>query len=105
VATAVISALEEVAVKQDLALTGSLSVRGEVLPVGGVTQKVEAALEAGLKRAVVPYANKDDVVLNEAQLKRIEIIPVKSIYDVLYHALKDGKKKDKLLSQIKKEIA
>ena len=37
--------------------------------------------------------------------KKIEIIPVKSIYDVLYHALKDGKKKDKLLSQIKKEIA
>ena len=105
VATAVISALEEIPVNQNLALTGSLSVRGEVLPVGGVTQKVEAAIESGIKNIIVPFANKDDIVLNEAQMDKVKIIPVKDIYDVLKNALKDGKKKDKLLSQIKKEIA
>src|SRR3989338_3995460 len=105
VATAVISALEEAPVRQDVALTGSLSVRGEVLPVGGVTQKIEAAIEAGIKNAVVPYANKDDIILNDAQAKKIKIIPVKDIYDVLSVALKEGKKKNALLSKIKKEIA
>lgn len=104
VATAVISALEEAPVRQDVALTGSLSVRGEVLPVGGVTQKVEAAIEAGIKNAVVPYANKDDIILNDTQAKKIKIIPVKDIYDVLSVALKEGKKKNALLSKIKKEI-
>jgi Lon-like ATP-dependent protease len=105
VATAVISALEEVAVKQDIALTGSLSVRGAVLPVGGITPKIEAAIDAGLKKAVIPYANKDDVILSDEKLKKIEILPAKDIYDVLNYALKEGKKKNKLLSQIKKEIA
>ncbi|HLD62980.1 MAG TPA: S16 family serine protease, partial [Candidatus Norongarragalinales archaeon] len=104
VATAVISALEEAPVRQDVALTGSISVRGEVLPVGGVTQKVEAAIEAGIKNAVVPYANKDDIILNDTQAKKIKIIPVKDIYDVLSVALKEGKKKNALLSKIKKEI-
>ena len=42
IATAVISALEEIPIRQDLAMTGSLSVRGEVLPIGGVTAKIEA---------------------------------------------------------------
>ncbi|HLC37861.1 MAG TPA: ATP-dependent protease LonB [Candidatus Norongarragalinales archaeon] len=105
VATAVISALEEVAVKQDVALTGSLSVRGAVLPVGGITQKVEAAIDAGIKKAVIPYSNKDDVILSEEKLKKIQIFPAKDIYDVLSFALKEGKKKNSLLAKIKKEIA
>ncbi len=105
VATAVISALEEVPVRQDVALTGSLSVRGEVLPVGGVTQKIEAAIEAGIKHAVIPYANKDDVVLSASDAKKIEIIPAKSLYDVLNVALKDGKGKNAIVSKIKKEMA
>src|SRR3989449_712976 len=56
VATAVISALEEVPVNQTVAMTGSLSVRGQVLPVGGVTAKIEAAAELGLQRVVIPRA-------------------------------------------------
>lgn len=105
VATAVISALEEAPVRQDVALTGSLSVRGEVLPVGGVTQKIEAAIEAGIKQAVIPAANKDDVILSDEMAKKITITPAKDIYDVLQVALKDGKKKNAILSSIKKEIA
>src|SRR3989338_6515397 len=57
VATAIISALEEVPIRQDTAMTGSLSVRGEVLPIGGVSAKVEAAIEAGIKRIIVPKSN------------------------------------------------
>jgi Lon-like ATP-dependent protease len=105
VATAVISALEEVQIDQSVALTGSLSVRGEVLPVGGVTQKVEAAIEAGAKTVLLPKANVADLVLSDEQKKKIKIIPVEDIHGVLKHALVDSKKKTALLSQIKKEFA
>ncbi|MFH0922988.1 MAG: ATP-dependent protease LonB [Candidatus Micrarchaeota archaeon] len=105
VATAVISALEEVPIDQSVALTGSLSVRGEVLPVGGVTQKVEAAIEAGVKTVLLPKANVADLVLREEQKKKIKIIPVEDIHGVLKHALVEGKLKTALLSQIKKEFA
>jgi len=54
VATAVISALEDVGVRQSLAMTGSLSVRGDVLPVGGVTHKIEAAAKAGCDTVIIP---------------------------------------------------
>jgi Lon-like ATP-dependent protease len=87
VATAIISALKNKAVRQDTALTGSLSIRGEVLPVGGVTQKVEAAIEAGLKQVIVPEANVKDIVLSHGANKKIKIIPVKDIKEVLKHAL------------------
>ena len=52
IATAVISALEEIPIRQDLAMTGSLSVRGEVLPIGGVTAKIEAAAGSGIKTVI-----------------------------------------------------
>lgn len=104
VATAVISALEEVPVSQNLAMTGSLSVRGEVLPVGGVTQKVEAALEAGIQKVIIPAANMSDLLLDENQLKKITVVPASNIYEVLEHALKPGKAKNRLLEEIKKEF-
>jgi len=62
VATALISALDGIAVKQSVALTGSLSVRGEVLPVGGVTQKAQAAVDAGINTLVLPTANKGELL-------------------------------------------
>ncbi|MCK5630474.1 MAG: ATP-dependent protease LonB, partial [Nanoarchaeota archaeon] len=60
VAVSIISAFKHVPVKQDYAMTGSLSVRGEVLPVGGVSSKVEAAIEAGIKTVIVPKSNLKD---------------------------------------------
>ncbi|OIO24170.1 ATP-dependent protease LonB [Candidatus Micrarchaeota archaeon CG1_02_51_15] len=104
VATAVISALEEAEVDQSVAMTGSLSVRGEVLPVGGVTSKAEAAIEAGMKKIILPYANYEDLALSEEQLKKIEIIRARNLHDVLSYALKPGPKKNALLNQIKKEF-
>ena len=99
VATSVISAFKNIPVKQDFAMTGSLSVRGEVLPVGGVTAKVEAAIEAGIKSIMVPKANLRDIILSKDKLKSINIIPVERIEDVLKVAL-DWKGKEKVFKQI-----
>ncbi len=99
VATAVVSALEGIPVDQSVAMTGSLSIRGHVLPVGGVTAKIEAAIEGGFKKVIIPYANLGDVVLDEEHQGRIEIVPVKTIAEVLHHALKDCDKKETLLKK------
>ncbi len=96
VATAIISALKEIPVKQDVAMTGSLSVRGEVLPVGGVSSKVEAAIDAGIKTILVPNANLQDIVLEKEKREWVKIIPVSSITEVLKEALDwNGRKKIK----------
>ncbi len=105
VVTAVISALENVPVLQNVAMTGSLSVRGEVLPVGGITQKIEAAIDAGLESVIIPFTNKDDVVLPSEQQKVIKILPAKNLADVLEYALKESAKKRELISKIRAEIA
>lgn len=100
VATAVISAFEDVEVDQSVAMTGSLSVRGQVLPVGGITAKIEAAVEAGFKKVLIPSANLQDVLIEERYVSRIKVIPVENIGDVLSHALM-GAKKEGLLSRLK----
>ena len=87
IATAVISALEGVPVDQGVAMTGSLSVRGLVLPIGGVTAKVEAAAEAGLTRVLIPEDNKEDLLLESRYIGKIEVIPVRTLRDVLRYAL------------------
>jgi Lon-like ATP-dependent protease len=86
IATAVISALEGVAVKQSIAMTGSLSVRGDVLPVGGVTQKIEAAAHAGIKTVLIPKSNMGDVLIDDSIKGSVEIIPVSNISDVFEHS-------------------
>lgn len=83
VAIAVISALKKLPVKQEYAMTGSLSVRGDVLPVGGVGSKVEAAIDAGIKKVIVPKSNLQDIVIDPKKLKKIKIIPVSTLLEVL----------------------
>ncbi|MEK6902296.1 MAG: ATP-dependent protease LonB, partial [archaeon] len=104
VATAVISALEGIPIKQDLAMTGSLSVRGEVMPVGGVTSKVHAAVRAGFSEVIVPRSNLQDIVLSKKELNGIKIIPVSTLKEVLDHALVRGKKTDTFLRELGKLI-
>jgi len=87
VARSIISALKKVPIKQDMAMTGSLSVRGDVLPIGGVSSKVEAAIEAGIKQVIVPKSNVNDIVLAKEKLNKIKIIPVEHISEVLKNAL------------------
>ena len=87
VATAVISAIEGIPVRQDLAMTGSLSVRGDVLPVGGVTFKIEAAAKAGIKTVLIPRTNINDVLIEERYKPLVTVIPVETIDEVLKYAL------------------
>lgn len=87
VATAVVSALTNIPVRQDIAMTGSLSVRGEVLPIGGATFKTEAAIEAGIKTVIVPLANYSDIVLGADMKDQVKIIPVTRFWEVLETAL------------------
>lgn len=99
VATAIISALKHVPVKQEYAMTGSLSVRGDVLPVGGVSTKVEAAIDAGIKKIIVPHSNVNDIILDAKKLKKVDIIPVNNIIEVLKEAL-DWTGKEAILKKI-----
>ncbi len=99
VATAVISALEEVEVDQTVAMTGSLSIRGQVLPVGGITAKVESAAEMGFRKALIPKANINDVLIESEYVDKIEIVPVETMKDVLDHALV-GPKKSSLIRKL-----
>src|SRR3989441_1414552 len=99
VAAAVISALEGVEVDQSVAMTGSLSVRGQVLPVGGVTAKIEAAAEMGIKKVLIPKANMKDVLLEDKYQGKIEIVPVDTLSEVLEEALV-GPKKSGLISKL-----
>jgi Lon-like ATP-dependent protease len=100
VMTAVISAMEGVPVRQDTAMTGSLSIRGTVLPIGGATAKVEAAAKAGIKRILVPKSNLNDVLVEDKFKKDIKVIPVETLTDVIENALQGDGKQD-LLKKLK----
>lgn len=100
IATAVVSALEGIPVKQSVAMTGSLSVRGDVLPVGGVTQKIEAAAQAGIKTVLIPRSNMGDVLVDESIREKIEIIPVSNISEVFEYSL--AGQRSKLLEKLRR---
>lgn len=103
VATSIISALQDLPVNQETAMTGSLSVRGEVLPVGGVSAKVEAAIEAGIKKVIVPKTNIKDIIVDDKKLKKIELVAVENLPQVLEHVI-EWKGKEKILKNINKTI-
>ncbi len=100
VATAVISALENIPVDQSVAMTGSLSVRGKVLPVGGINAKIAAAAEAGIKKVILPLKNKEDVVVSDEVKKKVELVFADTIVDVLKHALQKGPKLSSLIKKL-----
>ena len=102
VAISIISAMESLPVNQSIAMTGSLSVRGAVLPVGGVTSKVEAAIASGIKTVIVPASNKDDIYITKANLKKIRIIPVNTLAEVIKHAIKQSKRRDEIIRELNK---
>lgn len=101
IATAVISAIEEIPIDQTVALTGSLNVRGEVMPIGGATAKIEAAADNGMKKVLIPKSNMQDVILEKKYEDMIEIIPTETLSDVLENILINGSKKDNLISKMK----
>lgn len=100
IATAIISALENIPIRQDLAMTGSLSVRGEVLPIGGVTAKIEAAARSGIKTIVIPRANMQDVLLDEKFEKMVEVVAVDTLDEVMQYALIMHEQKESLVERL-----
>jgi len=69
---------------------------------GGVTSKVEAAIDAGLKYVMVPKSNMQDIIISKEKLSKINVIPVETIQEVLGQAL-SWKNKENVLKQIKKK--
>ena len=104
IAVGVISALADIQINQEVGMTGSLDIRGGVLPVGGISAKIEAAIDSGLKTVLIPKTNMQDVYLGKENAGKIKIISVSNIVEVLQHALKDCNAKKKLLAKIKKQF-
>ncbi len=88
-ATAIISALTEVPVKKEVAMTGEITLRGRVLPIGGLKEKLTAARRARMKTVIIPSANKSELAEIHDEVKSsLEIIDVKSMDEVLKIAMK-----------------
>ncbi len=86
--TSIISAITEIPVNKNVAMTGEITLRGLVLPIGGLKEKLLAAHRAGIKKVLIPNENKKDLVeVPKTVLDSIEIIPVKNVDEVLKVAL------------------
>ena len=86
--TSIVSVLTQIPVRKDLAMTGEITLRGRVLPIGGLKEKMLAALRGGIKTVLIPVENEKDLAEIPDNVKRgLEIISVTSVEDVLEHAL------------------
>ena len=86
--TSIVSAITEIPVNKNVAMTGEITLRGLVLPIGGLKEKLLAAHRAGIKKVLIPIENKKDLVeVPKTILESMEIIPVKNVDEVLKVAL------------------
>ena len=87
-ATAMISVLTGVPVRKDVAMTGEITLRGRVLPIGGLKEKLLAALRSGIKTVLIPQDNEKDLADIPDNVKNaLEIVPVATVDEVLARAL------------------
>jgi ATP-dependent Lon protease len=87
IVTALASLLTDRPVPPDLAMTGEITLRGKVLPVGGIKEKILAARRAGIRRVLIPADNRKDLAEVPAErLGALQILPVERIEEVLQHA-------------------
>ncbi len=86
--TSIVSVLTQIPVRKDIAMTGEVTLRGRVLPIGGLKEKLLAALRGGLKTVLIPKENEKDLAEIPDNVKKgMEIIPVATVDEVLKHAL------------------
>jgi ATP-dependent Lon protease len=86
--TTIVSALTGIPVRHDIAMTGEVTLRGRVLPIGGLKEKLLAALRAGVKTVLIPKENEKDLAdIPDNVLRGLEIIPSHSVEEILRHAL------------------
>jgi ATP-dependent Lon protease len=89
--TAMVSVLTGIPVRRDVAMTGEITLRGRVLPIGGLKEKLLAALRGGIKTVLIPIDNAKDLAEVPDNVKEgLEIIPVATVNEVLEHALTDN---------------
>ena len=104
--TSIVSAITEIPVKKDVAMTGEITLRGIVLPIGGLKEKLLAAHRAGIKTVLIPHDNEKDLSeIPEVIKKSIKIISVKNVDEVLKVALTKTLKRTEWVEveQIKKD--
>lgn len=93
--TAMISALSKIPVYKDVAMTGEVTLRGRVLPIGGLKEKVLAANRAGIKKVIIPIDNEKDIEeIPQNVRKSIEFVLASNMDEVLEHALARGESND-----------
>jgi ATP-dependent Lon protease len=86
--TSIVSVLTNIPVRKDLAMTGEVTLRGNVLPIGGLKEKLLAALRGGVKTVLIPAENEKDLTEIPDNVKEgLAIIPVGHVREVLKHAL------------------
>jgi ATP-dependent Lon protease len=86
--TSLVSALTDIPVRSEVAMTGEITLRGEVLPIGGLKEKLLAAHRGGIETVLIPHENEKDLVEIPKNIKdKLDILPVKWIDEVLEHAL------------------
>jgi ATP-dependent Lon protease len=99
--TALVSALTKIAVHNDIAMTGEVSLRGNAMEIGGLKEKLLAAHRGGIKKVMIPVENAKDLAdIPKNVLDGLEIVPVKHVSEVLAHALVSSPK----AKAVKKEI-
>ena len=109
--TAILSSLTGIEIRRDIAMTGEVNLRGNVTAIGGLKEKLLAALRGGIKKVLIPQENEKDLADIPANvLKNLEIVPVSTIDEVLSHALLDMPKsleslKNEELEQISSKTA
>ena len=91
--TALISAFTEIPVRSDVAMTGEITLRGQVLKIGGLKEKLLAAKRGGIKKVIIPHDNKADLrEIPDVITDKLEIIPVEWIDEVILHSLESQPK-------------
>jgi ATP-dependent Lon protease len=106
ICTALVSAFTGREVLREIGMTGEMTLRGRVLPVGGVREKVLAAYRAGIKTVIMPRKNLKDLVdVPKRARSELNIIPVERVDEVLEHALAEAPKETKTSRPRRKKAA